>query len=116
MSLQEGDLDIREIVLKNIEKDEADCRKLGIPHRFMQLSALSPTTRNSHADRHGLLFTGDEVRHWLAQDDNAIGCKCSFTLVLVDSSGNPQFPDVLDRTTSARKKFFAERQAGHHSS
>ena len=56
MSLQEGDLDIREIVLKNIEKDEADCRKLGIPHRFMQLSALSPTTRNSHADRHGLLL------------------------------------------------------------
>lgn len=116
MNLQAGQVDIREIVLRNINKDEADCRKIGILHRFMQLSALSPATRNSHAERHGLLFTGDEVRHWLAKDDNAIGCKCSFTLVLVDSSGNPQFPDVLDRTTSARKKFFAERQAGHHTS
>src|SRR5690554_5396960 len=59
--------------------DEAeDAREnLNIRTKQMHLSALSPTTRPSHAARHGNLYTVQEVRDWYAVDGNGINCKCS---------------------------------------
>ncbi|WP_426123944.1 hypothetical protein [Pseudomonas sp. PSPC2-3] len=103
------DSGIHAMRLSKLAADEADCQRLQIPHRFMQMSALSPSTRDSHATRSGELFTADEVRAWLAKDDNSVGCKCSFVLVLVDDSGNPLSPALVHKLISAREQFFARR-------
>ncbi|MBT1266423.1 hypothetical protein [Pseudomonas sp. VS38] len=103
------DSGIHAMRLSKLAADEADCQRLQIPHRFMQMSALSPSTRDSHAARSGELFTADEVREWLAKDDNSVGCKCSFVLVLVDDAGNPRSPDLVQKLISAKDNFFARR-------
>lgn len=103
------DSDIHAMKLSKLAADEADCQRLQIPHRFMHMSALSPSTRDSHAARSGELFTADEVRGWLAKDSNSVGCKCSFVLVMVDDAGNPRSPALVQKLISAREKFFARR-------
>ncbi|WP_342309726.1 hypothetical protein WLF14_14035 [Pseudomonas fluorescens] len=101
--------DVHAMRLSKLAADEDDCQRLQIPHRFMHMSALSPSTRDSHAARSGGLFTADEVKEWLVKDDNSVGCKCSFVLVLVDEAGNPRSPALVQKLISARDNFFALR-------
>lgn len=64
---------------------------------MMQMSALSPTTRISHARRHGKLFTTQAARIWMSTSPNMINCKCTFVEVIVDKDGKPLAKGVLDR-------------------
>lgn len=47
---------------------------LGIQTKEMHLSALSPTTRPTHAARHSKLFSIQEQKEWWARDANSINC------------------------------------------
>jgi len=62
--------------LRRARWDEAEDARISIGIRTleMHLSALSPTTRASHAARHSRLFTVQEVREWYTQDGNSINC------------------------------------------
>lgn len=55
---------------------EADQVKtdLGILSREMHFSALSPTTRPTHRDRHAKLYTTQEQRLWWDKDGNRFNC------------------------------------------
>ena len=46
----------------------------GLKSMEMHLSALSPTTREEHAARHGKLFTLEASRDWFADGANSINC------------------------------------------
>lgn len=76
------------------EHDEAR-QRYGLRSLLMHYSALSPTTRITHAQRHGRLYTSDQVRDWYAEDGNSINCKCSQLSVLVDENGEPLNPAVV---------------------
>lgn len=91
--------------LRRARLDESDDAKeqYGLRSKEMHFSALSPTTRRTHADRHGKLFTTDEQREWWAKDANAIQCKCSSISVLIDSEGNPLVPAIIDRAKRAKE-------------
>jgi hypothetical protein len=91
--------------MAKLKSDEEDANRLGISHRFMHLSALSPSTRRSHAERSGNLYTAGEIRVWMAEGDNAVGCKCAFTQVLVDRDGHPLSPGLVQRVVLARKSY-----------
>ncbi|EMO8812005.1 phage head morphogenesis protein [Klebsiella michiganensis] len=96
------------------EDDEAQ-ELYGLKTRLLHISALSPTTRRTHAARHAHLYTNEEVREWYAKDANSINCKCSQQSVLVDESGNPVYPDVITKlkqeykTMQARGYAWAEK-------
>lgn len=77
--------------------------RLDIRTKLLHISALSPTTRKTHAARHGGLYTVQQVREWYAEDANAINCKCTQVEVLVDSKGNPLTPDVVERVKNMKK-------------
>lgn len=77
---------------------------LGEGYLYMHLSALSPTTRKSHAERHGKLFTAQQVREFWADPTNVDGCRCSVTPVMVDDDGNPLVPSIINRTRAAYEK------------
>ncbi len=90
------------------ETDEAEAQ-YGIMTRQMHLSAFSPTTRHKHALRHAHLYTTEEVRDWYSVDGNAINCKCTQVAVLVDASGQPLNPNIVDM---AKKRLEKAQKAG----
>lgn len=93
--------------LRRARWDEAEDARisLGVDTRMMHLSALSPTTRATHAARHGNLYTVQEVREFYSRDANSISCKCTQVQVAVDSSGNPVTDTAIRRARAAKKKF-----------
>ncbi|POP43354.1 phage head morphogenesis protein [Superficieibacter electus] len=92
------------MALRRARWDEADeaMKTLGLNIRLLHFSALSPTTRQTHAARHAHIYTVEEVRTWYATGANAINCKCSQVEVLVDSKGIPLNPKVVEL---ARKEY-----------
>lgn len=93
------------------EEDEEAQEDYGLKTRLLHISALSPTTRRTHAARHAHLYTTDEVREWYARDANAANCKCSQQSVLVDDNGNPFFPDLIKKLKQEYKTMQARGYA-----
>lgn len=90
------------------EKDQA-AEDYNVQSKLLHISALSSTTRASHAARHAKLYTSDEVRDWYSQDGNSINCKCSQTEVLVDGDGRPIVPDIIER---AKRNYKVMKEKG----
>lgn len=93
--------------MARIDQDEIMAQRYGTRYKLMHFSALQPTTRASHAARHGKLFTPAEVRAWYEIDGNAEGCKCSFIQVLLDDRGRPLTPAIIERANKAFDKIKA---------
>ena len=87
----------------------------GLKTLLVHISALSPTTRHTHAVRHAHLYTNEEVRDWYSKDANSINCKCTQQSVLVDEEGKPIYPDTITKlkqeykTMQARGYAWAEK-------
>lgn len=90
-------------------KDTQD--RLGIKTKLLHISALSPTTRRTHANRNGNLYSIEEVEQWYAVDGNAINCKCAQTEVLVDDEGAAIDKKAQKRLQEKGDKFFASHPA-----
>lgn len=90
--------------LKRARLDEAEdtSERLGLKLMMMQISALSPTTRASHAARHAKLYTFEQVRAWMSTVPNMINCKCTFVEILVNDDGTPFTPGIIARAEKMR--------------
>ena len=76
----------------------------------MHFSALAPTTRLSHAERHGKIYTDAQQKAWWDTGSNRINCLCSTIAVLVDDkTGEVVQEDMVDRLKKEGQQFFAER-------
>lgn len=84
--------------------------RLGVNVRVLHISALSPTTRQSHAARHGNLYTVEAERDWFAESGQAVNCKCSTSEVLVDDSGKPLSPGLIARLDRSREAWQARNE------
>ncbi|HDX9078086.1 TPA: phage head morphogenesis protein [Klebsiella oxytoca] len=97
------------------EEDQEASELYGLKTKLLHISALSPTTRHTHAARHAHLYTNEEVRDWYAKDANSINCKCTQQSVLVDEEGKPIYPDTITKlkqeykTMQARGYAWAEK-------
>ena len=96
--------------LKRARLDESDeaTEKYGVEFKQMHMSALSPTTRRSHAARSGNLYTSAEVREWYSHSGNAINCKCTQIEVMVGDDGRPLVPTIGARLKAARERYEAD--------
>ena len=90
--------------LRRAKWDEASDAEqdYGLQTKELHLSALSPTTRASHAARHGKLFTRDQVQDWWSQNGNSVNCKCTTVSVMVDDDGQPVVPSIIQRAKQAK--------------
>lgn len=86
-------------------------QEYGLNMKLMHISALSPTTRRTHAARHGNLYTVEQSRDWFAQGSTSINCKCSTVEVMVDNDGKPLMPAIEERAHAMRKKFEEKQDA-----
>lgn len=86
--------------------DEADdaAEEYGNRTKEMHFSALSATSRRSHVERHGKLFSRNECRTWWAEGANGINCRCGTITTLVDKDGNPISPGVVTRAMAIKAK------------
>lgn len=91
------------------DQAEAAAAELGIEIQMMWFSALSPTTRQSHAERHGQTYTPDEIRDFYSEDGNGINCKCSQVEVIM-KDGKPLQEKLVARETDRRKAFLKEEE------
>lgn len=85
-------------------KDVRD--RLGLEVKQMHVSALVPSTRPSHAARHGNLYTLEQQREWWADGSNRINCLCS-TVEVVFIDGKPTQEKLIDRQRKRGKAYFA---------
>lgn len=86
-------------------------QQYGLNMKLMHISALSPTTRRTHAARHGNLYTVEQTRDWFAQGSTSINCKCGTVEVMVDNDGKPLVPAIEERAHAMRKKFEEKQDA-----
>ena len=69
-------------------------------------SALSPTTRKTHASRHGIVHTETEDEVFYSKDGNTIFCLCSQSPILTNTkTGEIVQEKLLSRMEKQRKAF-----------
>lgn len=85
-------------------EDDAATEELGLDLRELWTSALLPTTRHTHARRHGRVYTTAECREFYSKDGNVFNCHCSSTTCLVDASGKPILTDSLKKKMAKELK------------
>lgn len=66
-------------------KDARD--RLGLNIGIQWISALAPTTRPEHAERHLKIYTIEQVADFYARDANAINCLCTQQDVIIEGDG-----------------------------
>jgi hypothetical protein len=74
--------------------------------KVMHRSALLPTTRTWHADRHGRVFTLEEQDEWWSDGANRINCYCTSMEVLFDKKGNMYDAGLQEKLLKQRKTYF----------
>jgi uncharacterized protein with gpF-like domain len=70
------------------EADHAS-EELGLSLALLWTSAFLPTTRQTHAARHGQAYTSKEVREFYSRSGNRYRCHCAQTEALLDEFGKP---------------------------
>jgi len=91
--------------MRRIDEAERNLGKYAHRYRFMHLSALSPTTRRAHAERHGQLFTAEQLRIFWSDEENRKGCKCSLLVVMLDEEGQPIVGGIVERAREMYRQY-----------
>jgi hypothetical protein len=79
--------------------------RTGLRAAVIHISALTPTTRATHADRHGNAYTVGDQQQWWSEGSNRINCKCSTQSVLIDSKGNVMQGELQEEIKEERSFF-----------
>ncbi|WP_313412015.1 phage minor head protein [Atlantibacter hermannii] len=79
--------------------------RLGLNTGLLHLSALKPTTRQTHAFWHGKVRTVAEVREWYSINGNKYHCYCSQIPVLLNDDGSIFNKGLADKLAKERKQW-----------
>lgn len=92
-----------------MELGEETSRQYGVRTAVMHISALIPTTRASHAKRHGNTYTYAQQREWWSTADNGsarINCYCDVESVLIGKDGQPINKEKQAKLKEQRESYF----------
>ena len=76
--------------------------RLGLKTAILWISALKPTTRASHAARHGKTFSPQEVRDFYSRDGNRYHCYCGNIPCLLNDDGSISNEGLAERLKKER--------------
>lgn len=99
-------------VLRQARRDEAGEANalLGLNVGLLWSSALIPTTRMTHAQRHGKVYAPEEVADFYSRDGNRYNCRCGNTECLI-IDGVPQITErAKERYAEAKSAWMAEQK------
>ena len=77
--------------------------RLGLKTAILWISALKPTTRASHAARHGKTFSPQEVRDFYSRDGNRYHCYCGNIPCLLNDDGSLFNNGLADKLAKERQ-------------
>ena len=80
-------------------------KRTGLRAGVIHVSALTTTTRQTHAARHGNLYTTTDQMQWWNSGSNRINCLCSTISVLIDENGKAVQAET-QKEIKAEKSFF----------
>lgn len=83
-------------------------KETGLRAGVLHLSALLPTTREEHGDRHGDAFTTAQQKQWWNSGANRINCHCSTRSVLIDRQGKVIDVELQEEIQVEREFFDSE--------
>ncbi|MEL7966049.1 hypothetical protein AAG587_06720 [Vreelandella neptunia] len=89
-------MSVNSMRLQKIIKEDKDVKRLGISVKYMCLSLMC----EHHKSLHGELFDFGEVTSLYDLDNIPEGCRCGVTQILVDETGKPRNPAVLEKAKS----------------
>jgi len=98
--------------LRKARQDEATEANvlLGLNVAILWSSALIPTTRVTHAQRHGGVYSPQEVAEFYSRDGNRYNCHCGNTEVLI-VDGEPQVTErAKERYAEAKSAWLGSRK------
>ena len=84
---------------------EADyaTEEFGLHIGLLWTSALLPTTRSTHGQRNGKVYTSEQVREFYSKNGNRFRCHCATTEALIGEDGKPILSDALKRSMKAER-------------
>lgn len=99
--------------LRQARWDESDdARKiLGLDTAIFWTSALLPTTRITHAARHGLIFSTDNVREFYGKNGNRYRCHCGNTEVILINGQPDLSARITDQYKEEKKQWDRDHEA-----
>lgn len=71
--------------------------ELGLNTGLLHLSALKPNSRATHVDRHGKVYTVEQVQDWYDENGNRFNCYCAQVAVLLNDKGEPYNKAYIER-------------------
>ena len=71
--------------------------ELGLKTGLLHLSALKPNSRATHVDRHGKVYTVEQVQEWYDENGNRFNCYCAQVAVLLNDKGEPYNKAYIER-------------------
>jgi len=74
---------------------------------IVHISALLPTTRRWHAQRHGHSYSPEAQRRWWNSNSNRINCYCSIRSARTDENGDIVDTQAQQRLISQGETFFS---------
>ena len=77
--------------------------RLGLKTAILWISALKPTTRASHAARHGKTFSPQEVRDFYSRDGNRYHCYCGNIPCLLNDDSSLFNNGLADKLAQERR-------------
>jgi hypothetical protein len=87
---------------------DRDANEVGVKTGLLWFSALRRTTRTTHAENHGKIFTRDEVASFYSRDANEISCNCVQRSIVLNDDGLPMSPDFVEKIRASGVRFFSE--------
>lgn len=96
--------------LREAQWNETDwaADRLGLNTGLLHLSALKPSTRQTHAYWHGKVRTTEAVRAWYAVDGNKYHCYCSQIPALLNDDGSIFNEGLADKLAKEKKSWIAK--------
>jgi len=98
--------------LRQAQWNETDwaAERLGLKTAILWISALKPTTRATHAARHGQTFSPQEVRDFYSRDGNRYHCYCGNIPCLLNDDGSLFNNGLAEKLAEERKHYVASQK------
>lgn len=88
-----------------MDESQRASESLGLVTKLLWVSALMATTRRSHADRHGRLYTRAEVAEFYSKNGNPINCRCSQVPTVVDENGDAFAKKIFEKMARQEERW-----------
>mgnify|MGYP003603889960 CR=1 FL=1 len=93
--------------LRQAQASEVDWarERLGLNTAILWLSALLPTSRQTHVARHGHTYSTEEVAEFYSRNGNRYNCHCATVPCILDEKGKIANSGLTEKLAAERKQY-----------